>query len=62
MMVMHCGVYSVNGTCPRCGYCPTCGRANTPVIPWHPQPVYPPYYPIYTNADHAIAMLSGRTL
>jgi len=30
-------------TCPNCGYCPTCGRANRPA-PYWPQP-YPYYRP-----------------
>ena len=28
-------------TCPRCGYCPTCGRSAQPLRPW---PGYPYWY------------------
>lgn len=32
--------------CPRCGYCPACGRANaTPYWPWGRYPVTTPIYP-----------------
>ena len=37
-----------SGTCPHCGYCPTCGRPNNnlnwPVYPYYPYNPGPYYY------------------
>lgn len=37
--------------CPNCGYCPHCGRSNTPQIIYIPYyPIQNPYYKLwYTN-------------
>jgi hypothetical protein len=31
--------------CPRCGYCPTCGRGDPYFVPYQPGYPYPPYPP-----------------
>jgi hypothetical protein len=50
--------------CPKCGYCPTCGRSNAPhIVPAAPYVSQPWHYPItsggaalLTNAEaHAVA-------
>jgi len=46
-------VAEISATCPRCGFCPTCGRGASPA-PWHPYPWYPSpwpgyYGPVYTT-------------
>ena len=49
------------GTCPRCGFCPTCGRPrdnwNFPQYPSYPW-IYPstPITPIYTYAGNSTNM------
>lgn len=35
-----------HGVCPNCGYCPCCGRSNTPKPITYPWPIYPGIYPI----------------
>ena len=36
----------MHGACPRCGYCPHCGRSN--LSPWYPYGYWPPYPRPYT--------------
>ena len=40
-----------SNTCPNCGYCPSCGRANIPAAPpWSPNTI--PWYPVFPYSPY----------
>jgi hypothetical protein len=49
--------------CPKCGYCPTCGRSLAQQHPWTAAPsrVYDPIPPLVTNGANVAAENPLRT-
>lgn len=43
-------------TCPKCGYCPHCGKSNTPLFPYNP---LNPYWQIPTHYTYPVVATSG---
>jgi hypothetical protein len=52
----------VTDKCPNCGYCPTCGRSNTPPQGYYPQP-YPswPYWGPYYYGPFTVTASSDTS-
>lgn len=54
--------HHIPSTCPRCGYCPTCGRGWYIKEWWYPQYPYTPYMPVLTGSDPEPGITSSFSL
>jgi hypothetical protein len=58
---------TAESACPRCGYCPACGRSNVPSGQWVQPPIYPwwqmqPYTVTVTNDCLSPENINGLAL